>query len=135
MIAGVGLTAWIIREMRRDRASLHKPDLAAVVKDAKYPDWIIFAVKNVGKGTAFNCVASYQDDEGIKWELKVNIPPIAPNDSVDVRFGIAYADRDRPLGENTWLEIEYSDALKKSYKKRIFEAKRITMLTEHRLPH
>lgn len=134
-LAYAGFTGWIILEMRKDRKLLHRPILRAILKGSYYPEWLLFTIKNIGKGPALNCVASYKDSEETKWQLNGDIPPIGSNDSVDIKFELAYAHKNHSLGEETWLEIEYSDIFQKTYKDRIFEKSRITMLTEHRFSH
>lgn len=124
-------TGWIIMEIRRDRKLLHQPILVATVKKAFYPDWLLFNLKNIDKSPAVKCVALLQDTEGIKWEVEGHIQPIGSNDSIDIRFELV--DKDRGLGEKTWLEIEYSDVFEKTYKVRIFEENRLTMMTKYRL--
>ncbi len=39
-------TGWIILEMRRDRKLMHQPFLGATLKDAEYPNWLLFSIKN-----------------------------------------------------------------------------------------
>jgi hypothetical protein len=122
---------WYILEMRRDRKLMHRPILRAIISDAKYPDWIGFTIKNIGKGPALNCTASCRDDNGGIWDQEGVIPPIGINDSVQVRFRLS--DREHTLGEKTWLDLEYTDILEKIHKERVFEETRINMLTKYRL--
>jgi hypothetical protein len=115
-----GFTLWIILEMRRDRRSLHQPILVAQLKDANYPDWMLFTVKNIGKGPALECIAFFEGNEGTKWKLKNNIPPIGSNETYEMTFIQPQYEKDPFWEREICLAIRYKDIFKKTYKQKIF---------------
>ena len=125
-------TGWIIWEMRIDRRSLHQPILVVWLKDAMYPEWLLFTLKNIGKGTVLKCEAFCEGDKGIKWKLKDKIPPIGINETQDIRFEpeqIYLTDFDRYIR----LEVVYSDVFKKGYREEI--SIDLKTLLSARIPH
>ena len=107
-------TGLIIWQMHKDRRSLHKPILVARLKDASYPDWIIFTVKNIGKGPALECTVLCEGNAGTKWRLEDALPPIGINESHKMRFVEPQYQND-PLSERTiTVEIRCLDIFKKT---------------------
>ena len=114
------LTLWIILEMRKDRKLLHKPTLDATLKDAVYPDWLQFSVKNVGKGPALNCMFICKDDGELEWRLKETGMPIGSGETVDLKFEVV-EKYERKLGKVIGLDVNYKDIFGKSYKQKVYE--------------
>jgi hypothetical protein len=120
-------TGWIIWEIRRDRKLAHKPILKATLSRAAYPDWLLFKVKNVGKGPALDCVFACKDTDMLEWKVKGGVLPIGCGESVEFKF-----ESDRPekwrSGERIFLEIEYSDVFGKVDRQRVFETDSNTVI-------
>jgi hypothetical protein len=115
-----GFTLWIIIETRRDRKLLHKPYLEATLKNAKYPDWLLFNVKNVGKGPALNCKYICIDNGEMEWKTKEAVLPIGSDETVEIKFDVVERFG-KKLGTLIWLEIEFIDVFNKSKKQKIYE--------------
>ena len=113
-------TGWIIFEMRRDRKLSNRPVLEAILKDASYPYWLLFRVKNVGKGPALTCRPKCADNKGTEWLFQGDILPIGSCEFLDLRFTLGEEDY-KLSGEKILLEIEYSDVFGRTYRKTIAE--------------
>ena len=125
IIAGATLiyaffTGWIIFEMRKDRVLIHKPVLDARLIDARYPDWLKFEVKNVGRGPALKCMFNCKDDGALKWAITDSGFPVGGGESLELEFQIE-EKYDRDLGSTIWLDAAYTDIFNHKYRERIFQ--------------
>lgn len=127
-------TGWIIWEMRKDRKLLHKPILDATLKDAIYPDWLLFSVKNVGKGPALNCMFICKDDGESEWRLRETGMPIGSSESIDLKFEIVEKDY-KKLGAVIWLEVDYTDIFGKGHKQRVHEGRQGVIVNTFGVSH
>ena len=97
-----------------------KPILAVALIGATYPHWLLFRIKNAGRGPALRCVFICKDNDMLDWKVKEKVLPIGAGETLELKLEHELGGSWRP-GERIFLDVKYSDIFGKIYEGRLLE--------------